>query len=222
VENGPGFKIAQTGSGTGGLSGGPGYNFRDEIQLPELKHDPYILAMANSGLNTNGSQIYLTGSAAIPSLDGKHTVFGIVKEVSSRSLIDQIMAAGSNTTTITGITIHRNGAAAQSFDEFGQGLPLCQAIPGKLTVDSSGGFNSVTYVCNIPLSEGAVLRLSDSLDLRSWGYYGQLTVPSNFPPGISIGIENTLERRKFYNFSLTTFPDSMYQRDLRCYLHFAF
>jgi cyclophilin family peptidyl-prolyl cis-trans isomerase len=74
----PGF-VAQTGDPTGSGFGGPGYRFDDEI-VPDLVHDgPGIVSMANSGPNTNGSQFFITYDA-LPSLDGKHTVFGRVLE----------------------------------------------------------------------------------------------------------------------------------------------
>jgi cyclophilin family peptidyl-prolyl cis-trans isomerase len=74
----PGF-VAQSGDPTGSGFGGPGYQFEDEI-VDELKHDgPGVLSMANAGPNTNGSQFFIT-YAALPDLDGVHTVFGRVVE----------------------------------------------------------------------------------------------------------------------------------------------
>jgi cyclophilin family peptidyl-prolyl cis-trans isomerase len=71
--------MAQTGDPTGTGSGGPGYDFADEI-VSTLRHDgPGVLSMANAGPNTNGSQFFIT-YAATPHLDGKHTVFGRVIE----------------------------------------------------------------------------------------------------------------------------------------------
>lgn len=68
---------AEYGNGTGGTSIW-GKEFEDEIRLPELSHkDPFVLAMANCGPNTNGSQFYIT-TVPCPWLDGKHTVFGRV------------------------------------------------------------------------------------------------------------------------------------------------
>jgi peptidyl-prolyl cis-trans isomerase A (cyclophilin A) len=72
----PGFMI-QTGDPTGTGMGGPGYQFKDEFSK-KLRHDkPGVLAMANSGPNTNGSQFFIT-EVPTPWLDDRHSVFGQV------------------------------------------------------------------------------------------------------------------------------------------------
>ena len=75
----PNFMI-QGGDPLGEGTGGPGYRFEDEVPPAGPSFDrPGLLAMANSGPNTNGSQFFVT-VAATPWLTGKHTIFGEVTE----------------------------------------------------------------------------------------------------------------------------------------------
>jgi peptidyl-prolyl cis-trans isomerase B (cyclophilin B) len=71
----PDFMI-QGGCPEGTGTGGPGYEFEDEIN--DHKVERGALAMANRGPDTNGSQFFIVTTAAAPWLDGKHTVFGRV------------------------------------------------------------------------------------------------------------------------------------------------
>jgi peptidyl-prolyl cis-trans isomerase A (cyclophilin A) len=87
--------MLQGGDRTGTGSGGPGFNFDDEIH-PELDFTkPYILAMANAGKiagrGTNGSQFFIT---TVPTtwLQGKHTIFGEVADDASKQVVDAIEA----------------------------------------------------------------------------------------------------------------------------------
>ena len=70
--------MVQGGCPEGSGRGGPGYRFEDETSNG-LRHDRGVLAMANAGPNTNGSQFFIT-HVPTPWLDGKHTVFGKVVE----------------------------------------------------------------------------------------------------------------------------------------------
>jgi peptidyl-prolyl cis-trans isomerase A (cyclophilin A) len=70
--------MIQGGDPDGNGTGGPGYTFQDEITAATFD-SPGILAMANRGPDTNGSQFFIT-HAATPWLDGKHTIFGKVTE----------------------------------------------------------------------------------------------------------------------------------------------
>lgn len=86
----PGFMI-QGGDPEGTGMGGPGYNFGDEFH-PELTFDrPYLLAMANAGPNTNGSQFFIT-VAPTTWLNFKHSIFGEVADDASRKVVDVIAA----------------------------------------------------------------------------------------------------------------------------------
>ena len=70
--------MIQGGDPTGTGTGGPGYQFEDEINQHPVQRGS--LAMANAGPNTNGSQFFIVTTGAAPWLDGKHTVFGRVTE----------------------------------------------------------------------------------------------------------------------------------------------
>jgi peptidyl-prolyl cis-trans isomerase A (cyclophilin A) len=86
-----GFMI-QGGCPLGTGTGGPGYTFKDEFH-PELAFTkPYLLAMANAGPATNGSQFFITVTPTAW-LTGKHTIFGEVADQLSRDVVDAIATA---------------------------------------------------------------------------------------------------------------------------------
>ncbi|MBU3682270.1 MAG: peptidylprolyl isomerase [Flavobacterium sp.] len=101
--------MIQGGDPAGNGSGGPGYNFKDEI-VSDFKFDKAgILAMANSGPATNGSQFFITHKET-PWLTGKHTIFGYV--TTGQTVVDAI----AQDDLMTKVTIVRKGAAAKAFN----------------------------------------------------------------------------------------------------------
>lgn len=101
--------IIQGGDPDGDGSGGPGYKFKDEIT--SLRHDRAgTLSMANAGPGTNGSQFFITLKET-PWLDGKHSVFGYVRN-ESMAVLNSIEVGD----IMNKITIIRKGEAAKNFD----------------------------------------------------------------------------------------------------------
>ena len=111
----PDFMI-QGGDPLGSGRGGPGYKFGDEIH-PDLRFDrPYLLAMANAGPGTNGSQFFIT---TVPTswLNGKHTIFGEV--IDGADVVDRIsrVKTGSQDrpvedVTLESVTVERGSSAS--------------------------------------------------------------------------------------------------------------
>ena len=104
----PDFMV-QGGCPQGSGSGNPGYKFDDEFH-PDLKHDgPGVLAMANAGPGTNGSQFYIT-HIATDWLDNKHTVFGKVEY--GQEVVDAIVQGDK----IESLEIVRAGSDAEAYN----------------------------------------------------------------------------------------------------------
>ncbi len=91
MTTGQGLQVLQCGDPSGTGSGGPGYSFADEV-FPTLKYGRGMLAMANSGPNTNGSQFFVVyGDAS--GLSPNYTAFGTV-DAASLAVIDKVARKG--------------------------------------------------------------------------------------------------------------------------------
>jgi peptidyl-prolyl cis-trans isomerase B (cyclophilin B) len=90
--------MIQGGDPTGTGRGGPGYKFEDEFKDSPLRVEAGVLAMANAGPNTNGSQFFITHTPQ-EHLNGKHTVFG--KVTAGQEVVNAIQKGD----TITSVTI---------------------------------------------------------------------------------------------------------------------
>jgi len=116
--------MIQGGDPTGTGAGGPGYEFPNETS-DSIKHRPGVIAMANAGPDTNGSQFYIT-EAETPWLDGNYTVFGCLvnpEDVSKVSTVEQ----GDR---IKEVKIIRRGEKAADWDAykaFSENKPLVEA-----------------------------------------------------------------------------------------------
>lgn len=158
--------IIQTGSPNGQGTDGPGYAFPDEFS-PALRFSAIgALAMANSGTNSNGSQIFIT-VAPTPWLNNVHTLFGwLVSGTNVVVAISQV-ATNANSQPLTNVilqhvAIRRVGAAAQAFAIAAQALPVvanvglrASAIPGELALN----FTNHQFADN---------RLYSSTNLSDW------------------------------------------------------
>jgi peptidyl-prolyl cis-trans isomerase A (cyclophilin A) len=100
----PQFMI-QGGDPLGTGTGGPGYKFEDEFQGGRKFDKPGLLAMANAGPNSNGSQFFIT-EVPTPHLNNRHTIFGEV--VKGFDLVPQIARAGNAQTKLERVEIVRS------------------------------------------------------------------------------------------------------------------
>jgi peptidyl-prolyl cis-trans isomerase A (cyclophilin A) len=100
-----GFML-QGGDPTGTGRGGPGYQFEDEFHSELVFNKPYLLAMANAGPGTNGSQFFITVGRT-PHLNRKHTIFGEVADQGSRDVVDRIakVSTGRNDRPVEDVVI---------------------------------------------------------------------------------------------------------------------
>jgi cyclophilin family peptidyl-prolyl cis-trans isomerase len=203
VVNNASVRTIGIGSPSGNDAFDPGYAFPDEFNST-LAHEPYVLSMSNTGPNTNGTRFCFTGNVTMASRDNRHTVFGKVLSPSSRAVIDSILAAGADATTLASVQVRRTDPSAVAFDESAVGLPWVQAVESPLEVVLG---TSVKWLGFQPAS--SVLRAHQSTDLAVWlPHYRHMVGLDDALPGGGQWIDDADVPARFYNFSLVTCPDA--------------
>ena len=158
--------VIQAGSPNGLGTDGPGYAFVDEI-TNSLQFDGFgVLAMANSGPDSNGSQFFVTVSPQ-PSLNGRYTIFGSLYGGSNVVSTINGVATDANNKPLTNvyinsINIRRIGTTANAFDIASAGLPLVTNLDLKIAktgTNVSLAFSNRLYADN---------RLYSSSNLFNW------------------------------------------------------
>ena len=214
----PGFVI-QTGSRKGDGSDGPGYTFPDELGTGFSHSAPHVVSMANNGLNTNGSQFFITDAAA-PYLDVRHSIFGFVS--SGGAVVDAINAVptGANERPLSPVTLHevvirRVGSSALAFNEHAQPLPVVKPASGIMQVQRN---TEAAFLFHSPPASGDRVAATASTDLVNWSPHGStlIGVPplSGSPPFLRIPLDNATQPRRFYHISVSSHPNPTAPDDL--------
>lgn len=198
--------MSQLGSRKGDGTDGPGYSFRDEFSSGLSHSSAYIVSMANSGPNTNGSQFFITAEATAW-LDGKHTIFGSI--VSGTSVCDAINntavtnSVPNTPVVINSITIRREGAAANVFDITAQGLPTVSRPSGKLVVNPAV---SAAWNADQPQTEGTVFTSFKSTNLSTWSSLNATTLYLGSTSQSSFSLGTAQESKAFFNLAAASHP----------------
>jgi len=191
--------VIQAGSPKGDGSDGPGYTFPDEFDSSLRHNKAGILSMANSGLNSNGSQFFVT-LASRPNLDDVHSVFGEVVE--GMGVVDAVQQGD----VIESVTIVRNGEAAQAFDVSAQGLP--EVLEGNPALAKTPSGFELVY----PQPANSELFVFHSGALDAWSQLAGKEMHGIDPLTGSRDVTSVTSGRpmRFFNVSRVDYPDAIY------------
>ena len=201
----PAFMI-QGGSPNGLGTDGPGYVFPDEIS-PALQFDgPGMLAMANSGTNSNGAQFFVTVTNTAW-LNHGYTIFGVLVGGSNVvNAIDRVATDANNKpladVVLQHVGIRRVGAAAQAFDIHTANLPAVNRSP--LRIASGNGHATLTFTNQLY----AANHLFASTNLTTWADL-DLGIEVT-PPFANVATRPTTLPREFFRFAQVLYPSSTF------------
>ena len=189
--------MSQGGSPNGTGSDGPGYVFPDEFS-PQLVFDRFgVLAMANSGTNSDGSQFFIT-VAPFASGNNTYSIFGQVVSGSNVVYAINHVTTGANDKPLTNVVmqqvaIRRLGAAAQAFNINAQSLPVVTNLPLRISLGEGQvtlAFSNRAYADN---------RLYSSTNLVSWTP-GSLGIEIAAPSSNTV-VRTNSEPRRFFSLA---------------------
>jgi peptidyl-prolyl cis-trans isomerase A (cyclophilin A) len=196
--------VIQAGSPNGQGTDDPGYAVTDEISPTLRFNNPGVLAMANTGTNSNGSQFFVT-VASTPFLNDGYTIFGHL--TSGTNVVVAISEVATNASSrpltnvvLQNVSIRRIGTAAQNFNIHAQSLPVVTNLSSKIA-NGPGGvaltFSNSLYADN---------RLYSSTNLNVWS-------PELLGIEISAPFTNTVSRvkdapSKFFSIAQIKYPSS--------------
>jgi cyclophilin family peptidyl-prolyl cis-trans isomerase len=204
------FVIQGGGQPVGATFRGPGYSFRDEFS-PALRHNSNgILAMANSGLNTQGSQFYITATPSYSSGDDVYTIFGhvsagsdVVQRInyvpvsSQRPLADVVLS---------NVTILRVGPDAEAFDCMAQGLPAVGGTEVGLTKDDTKYHVTFSQLTN------SIYNAFYATNLDGAWSTTQLPFQTNAMPTNRLDVTELVTNApsRFFQIAQVQYPDPVY------------
>lgn len=199
--------MIQGGSRNGQGTDGPGYVFPDETSPARPFNAFGLLAMANTGTNSNGAQFFVT-AAPTTWLNNLHTIFGRVTSGSNVVYaISRVATSGLpdnkplTNVVVESVAIRRAGAAAQAFDIEAQGLPTVANPPARIAPGSGGvglSFSNVQYAAN---------SVWFATNLPGPWTESQLGIEIA-PPAPPLLEDNTTAPQRFYRVTQVLYPHS--------------
>ncbi|MDQ8191592.1 peptidylprolyl isomerase [Roseibacillus persicicus] len=176
-----------------------GYVFPDQLS-PQETHSPYTLALSNSGPNTNGGRVYLTGNDNLTERDESHTVLGHVQSGGGRDVVDRILSSSAGATTVHSVEVTSTSAEWAMIMEQKALLPAVASAVPSVRVTAAGDFDF-----GFTQPKNSVLWGSSSLDLLEWHPRWRRAILKD-DLGLALAPVEALAEREFFRLALVEYP----------------